>query len=861
MKLRYFLLLHTIFLFFTSNAQTYISGYITEDTYWAPEGSPYIITDSLIVSEGAYLDLQPDVIVMFKYYASESKKSYIVVNGGMGTYGLINGVEHPVIFTSERDDSYGDFNGDGKATIPKPGDWGYIRFNEDNPGGNEYILDHAIFKYGGGKRMAGNHPEGIYPMVSVCDQPEGYSKKDIRNCQFLYSKGTGIVLGGAILNYSTVSNCYLGVMLTSSGSDISFSSIINNTLYPVYTNNFKVVDYSGNSSFMYDFRENIIENNGENYIALAGTISALNPGITTQFTLNKLSLPYLITAPLLIKDQDINIENGTLIKFKYYSEVSKKPYILLDSLSILTAPASVNNQKTVFTSEYDHKYDYELYEGSNPSPKAGDWGYIEGSRFSLYDCVFKYGGIYSNRETHTISYDSSAVIRLVPGNSGTSAFNKCLFNSVYNNGINGIYRAHVTDHPVNIENTSFLIDKQSSGIEILEDNPENSNIISATNNYWYGSLGPHNADSNAIGNGCKVGNNIYFKPFLKSSDDELSLVSSVISGIVKNTEGKTVSGALVKLKGKNDRSVYANNNGYYYISNVYPGYGYVIEVFAPKHKDTVLTNINILKDTSYVTNITLVPKKVNYLVDTITFNVNPKISEVQVGGSAFRYYKIIDKKTLDPVYGAEVFVSGLVDTFYTDEGGIVTINIPASKVGSYPASKYFYISQVGSESLPYPPQDRMYFRVNVQPREYEKMWGGKLWLKEGISIVEFNQEAAAGIGLVVQDKGKGEEATNLIIQRGSKAGVGINLSASAKAKIGPVEAGAEAEIGVNINGVMEDKFIFDYQNTSGQYALAKFITLAGAAFPYLDSPLHRYLGCALLDENLTRPKKSLQFYI
>ena len=48
---------------------------------------------------------------------------------------------------------------------------------------------------------------------------------------------------------------------------------------------------------------------------------------------------------------------------------------------------------------------------------------------------------------------------------------------------------------------------------------------------------------------------------------------------------------------------------------------------------------------------------------------------------------------------------------------------------------------------------------------------------------------------------------------------------------------------------MKDQFIFDYENTSGSLALAKFIVLAGSAFQFLDSPLHRYLGVALLDDN------------
>jgi len=117
------------------------------------------------------------------------------------------------------------------------------------------------------------------------------------------------------------------------------------------------------------------------------------------------------------------------------------------------------------------------------------------------------------------------------------------------------------------------------------------------------------------------------------------------------------------------------------------------------------------------------------------------------------------------------------------------------------------------------------------------------------SIVELRQEVGADIGLAVVNPGSGEVAANLLLGRGCKAGAGINLAASAKAKPGTIQAGAEAAVGVNLNAFMQDRFIFDYENTSGRLALAKFIVLAGSAFQHLDSPLHRYLGIALLDQD------------
>lgn len=102
-----------------SFAQTYVSGVISTDIYWDSVGSLYIITDSLIIDSTAMLSLGEGAVVMFRYHPDPAKKSYMVINGCIQSFGSS---ENPVVFTSERDDSMGDLNGDGKASLPKPGE-------------------------------------------------------------------------------------------------------------------------------------------------------------------------------------------------------------------------------------------------------------------------------------------------------------------------------------------------------------------------------------------------------------------------------------------------------------------------------------------------------------------------------------------------------------------------------------------------------------------------------------------------------------------------------------------------------------------------------------------------------------------
>ncbi|MCP4312668.1 MAG: hypothetical protein GY790_15510, partial [Bacteroidetes bacterium] len=844
-------------------AQTYLSGEISgtydEPIRWTKEASPYIILDSVIVNKALQIDA--GTVVMFRYHPDPDKKSYMVLKSGtIGEEILCNGTpDDPVVFTSERDDAFGDLNGDSSVTIPRPGDWGYIRY-QSKTGFSFSSFNHAVFRFGGGRDPGGIASPEFFPMLLI-DNTDDFSTTTVNSCTVQYSAGVGIMNGSADITKSTISDCTHGILLNTSEGSVQQSLFTRNAKYPICIKGMWISSWESDHPTESirlggNMADNTFTENGQNFFAIEGDVlvpEVINPeGIAIRW--ERSTIPYLITGPLRIVYPEgrnlgsLSIERGTLIKFKHYREYARKPYIEIHPGCKLIAGMTGDPGDVVFTSEYDHRYDYELYTGSDRDPMPGDWGYIEGSSFELSNCVLKYGGVYYNPQTGRIPADSSAVLRIRVGDSGSTQITSCLFNSLYRDGITFLCE-DVVDYGAHVDTSSFLMEKEAYAIRILKEDDVNRLDVFADLNFWNGKFGPYNPVSNPSGNGCRVDNNVHFDPYLSSSDDELDLESSVVWGWTMNTDLDTVPNVLVKMIGKREQNVHSNAEGKYYMSNVYPGFGYKMKGFAPRHKNGLVEDIVVEKDYSHQMDMVLEPRTIDYLLDTITFKVNPEVSEVQEGGTAYRYYKIIDRKTHDPVYGAEVFVNGLGDTLYSNHKGIVTIPISSNKLNGYPNGRNFYISRVGLETLPYPPEMRMNFRVNPLPRDYTKMWGGKLWLKEGISIIELKQETGASIGLAMEDRGSGEEPVNLILERGFQAGAGINLGASAKLTLGPVEAGAEAEVGVNLNALMKDQFIFDYENSSGKLALAKFIVLAGSAFQYLDSPLHRYLGVALLDKN------------
>lgn len=92
------------------------SGTISGTTTWLP-GRTYCITGDITVASGGALTIPAGTIL--KFSAGKS----LIVNSG-GTLTAIGTRVQPIIFTSYRDDANGgDTNGDGKNTVPQPGDW------------------------------------------------------------------------------------------------------------------------------------------------------------------------------------------------------------------------------------------------------------------------------------------------------------------------------------------------------------------------------------------------------------------------------------------------------------------------------------------------------------------------------------------------------------------------------------------------------------------------------------------------------------------------------------------------------------------------------------------------------------------
>ena len=196
-------------------ARTEVCGSIASNTTWTLAGSPYIVTCSVTVASGVTVVVEAGVVIKFQYQASVYDKRILIVNGILD---LQSTAANPIVFTSDRDDTIGgDTNGDGSASQPAKGDWGYIKLTN-----SATIFHDAAVRYGG------THYAGSYYnyMLWVSN-----ASPTIRNTTLAYASDTALRVDGGnpTITGNNVSDSINGIHVQNASPAISTNTVSRNT--------------------------------------------------------------------------------------------------------------------------------------------------------------------------------------------------------------------------------------------------------------------------------------------------------------------------------------------------------------------------------------------------------------------------------------------------------------------------------------------------------------------------------------------------------------------------------------------------------------------------------------------------------
>jgi len=216
-----FLALGYFFFAGSAHAETEISGNITSNTIWTLTSSPYIVTATVQVLEGAKLTIESGVVVKFNPETSLQVGGELVAIGNQ---------DQKIVFTSNQSN-------------PKPGDWVGIFFTEKSTdavtdGNSNYIsgsiIKNSIIEYTRLNRLSAS------PFIS--------------NNIIRYNYNTGYAISLDYSNSIIVNNLIDNNFGTAINVYFSGAKIRNNTI----TNNLTAFQISGGTS---EISKNIIKNN------------------------------------------------------------------------------------------------------------------------------------------------------------------------------------------------------------------------------------------------------------------------------------------------------------------------------------------------------------------------------------------------------------------------------------------------------------------------------------------------------------------------------------------------------------------------------------------------------------------------
>ncbi len=303
-------------------------------------------------------------------------------------------------------------------------------------------------------------------------------------------------------------------------------------------------------------------------------------------------------------------------------------------------------------------------------------------------------------------------------------------------------------------------------------------------------------------------------------DTRFALTGSILGQVWGN--GAPLTGAQVRVLD----TPYATNSGGggFTLTNVPSGAGYVVTVAATGFASTNILNVQVSTSPRNLGVITLRPLGAHKVIPLVP-DLNPTGSEVQEGGVAYRYYRVVSGDGKTPAGGvtlqarvaggAAIIQTGdIADNWpgreagVSDADGVVRIQIPSSAIGSAGTTRKVEVLDGGAVAQS--------FDVSILPFKYEKVWAHSLEASVAGKLGVVRLEPGVKLETEVTHLYLGSLATAETIERTrSLTGkVGPDLSVGSF-KLGVLKAGPKLGFGGYMDLQFSGKWTFSPDESDG----------------------------------------------
>lgn len=217
-----------------------------------------------------------------------------------------------------------------------------------------------------------------------------------------------------------------------------------------------------------------------------------------------------------------------------------------------------------------------------------------------------------------------------------------------------------------------------------------------------------------------------------------------LAGLVLGN-GSPIANAQVRIE-NTTFSTSTLSDGTFALSNIPVGYGYILDVSATGYASSRLTSVNVPVGSTNLGNIILTNASGSISLIPLVPDVNPAITTVEQGGTAYRYYKVLSTTNSGvplgdiPVFvqiegGSPIVQTNDVSNYWpgqiagiSDADGVVRVSIPASALGAVGTFQTVQLS-VGGQV-----QQGLTFLAQIVASQYDQVWKQKLG--SGVSVGE-----------------------------------------------------------------------------------------------------------------------------